>query len=103
MIVAHGTIQQTSVGATTVPGGKEDQEGKEEEGDHPPEGVQLDLKVQHEVRRVDPLVVVGLETLMVQRGKAEVEATLAERPQDPPQEVARKAPQTLVLFARITY
>ena len=91
------------MGATTALRRREEQEERAEEGDHPLEGAQLDLRVQHEVRRVDPLVEVGLGTQMAQRGKAEVEATLAERPQDPPQEVARKAPQTPVLFARITY
>ena len=91
------------MGATTVLRRREEQEERVEEGDHPLEGAQLDLRVQHEVRRVDPLVGVGLGTQMAQGGKAEVEATLAERLQDPPQEVARRAPQILVLFARITY
>ena len=103
MIVAHGTIQQTSVGATTVLRRREEQEERVEEGDHPLEGAQLDPRVQHEVRRVDPLVEVGLETQMAQGGRAVVEATLAERLQDPPQEVARRAPQTLALYARITF
>ena len=89
-------------GATTVLR-REEQEERVEEGDHPLEGAQLDLRAQHEARRVDPLVEVGLGTQMAQGGEAEVEATLAERPQDPPQEGARRAPQILVLFARITY
>ena len=102
-MVAHGTTLQTSVGATTVLRRKPNQEGKEEEGDHPQEGVQLDHRVQHEVRRVDPLVVVGLEILMVPRGKAEEEATLAERLQDHLREVAQRAPLTLALCARIIF
>ena len=101
--VAHGITLQKSVGATVRLNRKPNQEEKEEEGDHPQEGVQLDLRVQHEVRRVDPLVVVGLEILMVQRGRAEEEATLAERLQDPLQEVAQRAPLTLALCARIIF
>ena len=102
-MVAHGTTLQTSVGATTVLRRKPNQEGKEEEGDHPQEDVQLDLRVQHEVRRVDPLVVVGLEILVVPGGKAEEEATLAERLHDPLQEVAQRAPLTFALCARIIF
>ena len=101
--VAHGTTLQTSVGATVGLRGKPNQEEKEEEGDHPQEGVQLDPRVQLEVRHVDPLVVAGLDILMVPRGKAEEEATLAERLQDPLQEVAQRAPLTLALCARIIF
>ena len=101
--VVHGIIQRTSEGATPVPRKREEKEEKAEEEDHPLEGVLLALRAQPGAPRVDPLVEVGLGTQMAQRGKAEVEATLAERPQDPPQEVARRAPQTHVLFARITY
>ena len=103
VIVAHGTIQQTSVGATTVLRRREEQEERVEEGDHPLEGAQLALRAQHEARHVDPLVEVGLETQMAQGGRAVVGATLAERLQDPPQEVARRAPQALALYARITF
>ena len=103
VIVAHGTIQQTSVGATTALRRREEQEERAEEGDHPLEGAQLALRAQHEARHVDPLVEVGLETQMAQGERAVVEATLAEKLQDPPQEEAQRAPQTHVLFARITY
>ena len=101
--VAHGTILQKSVGATVRQRGKPSQEEKEEEGDRFPEDVQLDHKVRLEARHVDPLVVVGLEILVVQRGRAEEEATLAERLQDPLQEVAQRAPLTLALCARIIF
>ena len=102
VMVAHGTILQTSVGATVRLRGKPSQEEKEEEGDRFPEDVQLDHKVRLEARHVDPLVVVGLEILAVPRGRAEEEATLAERHQDPLQEVAPKAPP-LALFAKIIF
>ena len=61
--VARGTTLLTSVGATVELRGKPNREGKEEEGDHSQEGVQLDPRVQLEVRHVDPLVVAGLDIL----------------------------------------
>ena len=99
--VAHGITLQKSVGATVRLKRKPNQEEKEEEGERFQKDVQLDHRVRLEARHVDPLVAVGLEILVVQRGKAEEEATLAERLQDPLQEVAQKAPPTLVLFAKI--
>ena len=90
-------------GATAALRRKGKQEGEEKEGDHLLEGVQLDLRVQPEVRCVDPLVVVGLVILMAPRGRAEEEATLAERLPDPLQEVAPEAPLTLALCARTIF
>ena len=101
--VARGTTLLTSVGATPRQKGKPSQEGKEEEGDPFPEDVQLGHKVRLEARHVAPLVVVGLGILAVPRGRAEEEATLAERLQDPLQEVAQRAPLTLALCARIIF
>ena len=100
--VVRGTTLLTNEGATLSQKGKPSQEGKEEKGDPFPEDAQQGHKAQLGARHVAPLVVVGLGTLAVQRGKAEEEATLAERHQDPLQETALRAPP-LALFAKIIF
>ena len=101
--VVRGTTLLTNEGATLSQKGKPSQEGKEEKGDPFPEDAQQGHKAQLGARHVAPLVVVGLGTLAVQRGKAEEEATLAERLQDPLQEAAQRAPLPLALCARIIF
>jgi len=101
--VAPGIILMKSVGATTALRRHARQEDEEEEGYHLLAGVQLGLKVQPEARRMDPLVAVGLVILMGQRGRAEEEATLAEKLSDPLQGEALEAQPILVLYAKASF